>query len=189
VKAPVLKTIIIAASLAFAATAAAQVFKYIDENGNVAYSDRPVVGAEEVKIKETRKRRSIPEDNRSGNTPEPGAARSSRTIPSDAKQEVTYSGLEILTPKDNKVVDARSGTVQIVFLPSPALGEGDEIVLNVNGKDMSKGRSTSFSLNALAAGGYSITGRIVNGDGETRIGSPSVSISVSDIGVEGGLAH
>lgn len=187
-KAPVLKTIIIAASLACAATAAAQVFKYIDENGNVAYSDRPVVGAEEVKIKETRKRQSIPQDGLSDNTPRPAAAQG-RAIPGDGKQDVTYSSLEILTPKDDKIIDVRTGTVQIVFLPSPALGEGDQIVLNVNGKDMSKGRSTSFSLNALAAGGYSITGRIVNGDGETRIGSTSVSIKVGDLSVVDGLAH
>jgi len=189
VKAPVLKTIIIAASLAFAATAAAQVFKYIDENGNVAYSDRPVVGAEEVKIKESRKRQSIPEDGMSDDlndsTPTPGAAKS-RTIPDDENQEVTYNSLEILTPKDNKIVDVRSGNVQVVFLASPALAAGDEIVLNVNGKDMSKGRSTSFSLNALPAGGYNITGRIVNGEGETRIGSTSVSINVGDAGQ---LAH
>lgn len=165
-----LSTAVLATMLAVAAhnnNAVADVYKHVDENGNVTFSDKPREGSEKVKIRNASSRGNSSEDL----TDEPIDDRPPEVA-------VKYGNLEILTPKEGKVVDPATDTVQIILLPTPALGENDELVINVDGRDINKGREVNLSVKNLPSGDHTVYGRIINSAGETVIESTKVKFSI-----------
>ncbi len=157
------------ASVLVVTPVAAGVYKYIDENGQVAYGDRPVQGAEKLKI-------------RSRNGPSYATQPSQ---PANSKQQseadnngFEYESLELLTPKNDKVVSDRSGSVQVIFLPAPALAPDHEIIVTVDGKDISRGRHANISLSQVPRGSHKVTGRIESSDGQVLIKSDTITFHV-----------
>lgn len=150
-------------------TAYAGIYKYIDADGNVAYGDKPVVGAKKMKIK----LRPTPE-------PEPD-----RTIPDDSDsdedddQEVSnYQSLELLNPKDGKAISDRSGSVQVILMPTPRLSQKHKLVINVDGKDISRGRHSNLNLTQMSRGSHTVSGRILDANGTELISSPTATFHV-----------
>ena len=173
------KLLIVAGSLMVAGFASAAVYKYIDENGNVAYGDKPVSGSEKVKIQKAKRPKpevqneeeesdQQPQSNRNG-----GSRQSGGETPS-----VVYKSLEILTPKNEKIIDDRTGTVQVIFLPTPSLGPTDQLVITVDGKDVSKGRDANLALQQVARGQHTVTGRILDSDDKLKIQANTVTFHV-----------
>ncbi len=159
-------------ALSFPATAG--IYKYIDENGQVAYSDKPVDGAKKLKIRHrTRADERLARDDFRSERNTDASERNS-----DRDTEVTYESLEILTPKHDKVVSDRSGSVEVIVLPSPKLGEQHELVINVDGKDISRGRHANLSLSQVPRGSHKVTARILDANGGTLITSAPITFHV-----------
>ena len=149
----------------------ANIYKHIDESGNVSYSDKPVQGAEEFKVR--RPRSTEPEggeEESSGSDLEEG----------ELKKSPNYKSLEILTPRQGKVVDSKANSVQVILLPTPSLGKHDQLVINVDGRDISKGRDVNLSVQNLPVGDHTVTSRIQNSEGKTIIESASVKFKISE---------
>lgn len=151
------------------APAVAGVYKYIDENGQVAYSDKPVAGAEKLKI-------------RSRNSPsyaaQPSRQNQSNNSGSTTDTAFEYDSFELLTPKNEKVVSDRSGSVQVIFLPTPTLANDHQIIVTVDGKDISRGRHANISLSQVPRGSHKVEGRIEDADGQILIKSGTVTFHV-----------
>jgi len=145
------------------------VYKYIDENGQVAYSDRPVEGARKLKIRT----QAAPGYGAQPNQP----VKKKPQAPADA-EAVKYESFELLTPKHDKVVSDRSGSVQVIFLPTPRLAADHEIVVTVDGKDISRGRHANISLSQVPRGTHKVSGRIESADGDTVIESATIEFHV-----------
>ena len=174
-------TVLIAIATSSIATAA--VYKYIDEDGNVAFGDRPVDGSEKVTIYGASTEKSNDEDSEEGSD---GDTSSNGEVPEGGDENQTvYRSLDLLTPKPGKVVDEGSA-VQVIFLPTPSLGQADQLVIVVDGKELSKGRDANVSLSKLQNGVHTVSGKIVDADGETKISSKSVTFQV---GKNGALAQ
>ena len=93
------------AQLAGTQLVSADVYKYIDENGNVAYGDKPVSGSEQVKIqKAKRPKPQVQDEGESGEQPQSNRNGGSRQS-GDEDAPVVYKSLEILTPKNEKVIE------------------------------------------------------------------------------------
>ena len=155
-------------ALLVAMPAASAVYKYIDENGQVAYGDKPVDGAKKLKIRTHRAPGYAPK------LPQPTRPDN----PGEEDKEVKYESFELLTPKNDKVIENRGGSVQVIFLPTPALAADHEVVVTVDGKDISRGRHANISLSQVPRGTHKVTGRIENADGDTLIKSGTVSFHV-----------
>jgi len=125
----------------------AAVYKYIDENGNVAYGDKPIDGSEKVKIH--------------------GVRSTSEDSDDEESDEETTGG----SRSGNAVVDERSGSVQVIFLPTPSLAQSDQLVVTVDGKDISKGRDANLALSNLTRGAHTVTGKIIDADGAFKDGA------------------
>lgn len=158
----------------------AAVYKYIDENGNVAYGDKPIDGSEKVKIHGVRSTSEDSDDEESDEETTGGSrsGNASREGGNEDETEIVYRSLEILTPKPGKVVDERSGSVQVIFLPTPSLAQSDQLVVTVDGKDISKGRDANLALSNLTRGAHTVTGKIIDADGKTKISSAFVTFQV-----------
>lgn len=153
----------------------AGIYKYIDANGRVAYSDRPVEGAQAMKL------RSAPTPPADKYADEDGVT--DDNISGDG--EVTrYSSLQVLNPTPGKTINDRSGSVQVILLPTPPLSSSHQLIINVDGKDISRGRHANLSLTNVGRGSHSVTGRIVDADGFVMIESPTVSFHVRKSGAE-----
>ncbi len=160
-------------SIALAASPTiANIYKHVDENGNVSFSDKPIQGAEKVKIHNTR---SSSNSNFAGESEEAADAESSEVIESP-----DYKSLAILTPREGKVVEENASAVQIILLPTPSLGDNDELVIAIDGKEISKGRDVNLSVRNLESGNHTVTSRIQNKAGKVIIESDSVNFSIGE---------
>lgn len=141
------------------------IYKYLDENGNVAYSDKPIQGAKRMNIQLRP-------------TPEPDEQQQA----ADAlESEVTsYESLELLTPKNDKIVSDRSGSVQVILLPTPGLSSTHEMVITVDGKDISRGRHANLNLSQVSRGTHTVSGRILDANGTTIITSATSTFHVKE---------
>lgn len=148
---------------------ASGVYKYIDEYGQVAYSDKPIDGAERLKIRSR---------NSPGYAAQPSRPNQANSQGRPDSTGFKYESLELLTPKNDKIVSDRSGSVQVVFLPSPRLAEDHELIVTVDGKDISRGRHANISLSQVPRGSHEVSGRIESSDGTIMIKSASATFHV-----------
>ncbi len=181
------QTMLFIAALTTTNLVGAAVYKHVDENGRISFSDRPAEGAEKIKLQVIQSPNKPSEEQ----NPEGPDGELDEELEGDAQERlansntqkpsadgVKYKSLNILTPKSGKVINSRSGSVQIIFLPTPSLAPSDVLVINVDGKDVSKGRDANLSLQNLQRGNHSVKGRILDANGDTKIQSDSVTFEV-----------
>lgn len=154
--------------------ASANIYKHVDEYGNVSYSDKPIQGAEEFKVRGSKSKSDATDQD------EDNEETSANSEEGEQVKSTKYRSLEILTPRQGKVVDSESKAVQVILLPTPSLGENDELVINIDGKDVSKGRDVNLSVQNLPSGNHTVSSRIQNSEGKVVIESASVSFEISD---------
>ncbi len=164
--------LILAAMLPLSASAA--IYKYIDENGRVAYGDKPVEGAKTIKV-----RSAPPSADKDSNTDENGVTDDNFGEDGEVSK---YNSLKILNPTPEKIINDRSGSIQVIFLPTPRLSKNHQLIINVDGKDISRGRHGSLNLTNVTRGSHTVSGRIVNADGAQIIESAVVTFHVQDTG-------
>jgi len=112
--------------LCFLSTAIAGTYKWVDKDGNTHYSDKPVEGAEQVKLPEPT----------TYNAPkaQPRAAQPEDSGGSKAEQESPgYTAFEFVAPKQDQVFWATGGEVAVQLAVKPDLRKGHEIHLYFNG--------------------------------------------------------
>lgn len=120
------------------------VYKTVDDEGNIIFSDRPSKGAEEIIIK---KAQTI-------NIPE---TRSFKTVTLKEKQKaVIYSRLVITSPENDATIQSNVGNVSVKFTLEPALNEKDLMVLFMDEKQVLTGKTSEFSLANIDRGTHTV---------------------------------
>ncbi len=156
--------------------ASAGVYKWVDESGNVNYSDRPVEQAEDVHFPGL-----LPSGAAADSVTE--AAAESQAEPPDEEQSGessgSYSLFQVLEPEENQTFRSDQGEVSISLLLEPTLDAGHEIRLSLDGNPI-EGRFTSTQLiiRQVTRGTHSLQASIVDRDGATVSSSNSVSFHV-----------
>ena len=155
------RTLILAAGLALAAGAASATYKWVDKDGKVHYSDKPVQGAEKVDLKPL--------------TEIPGIETTPNDLAPAAPAEdngVVYSGLLITSPQQGETL--RGSGTGIVFAAQalPNLGSGDRIEFVLDGKVVPQ------HMPYVDRGQHSLVARVVGQNGDTKVGSDEVTFAV-----------
>lgn len=153
-------------------SATAGIYKYRDANGKIVYGDKPVVGAKKLKIR----LRPTPEPEDEEESEDDSDADGSET--DEAGEVTSYKSLELLNPTNDKVISDRSGSVQVILMPTPRLSSNHKLVINVDGKDISRGRHTNLNLSQMPRGTHTVSGRILDANGTELISSPTASFHV-----------
>jgi hypothetical protein len=133
-----------------------QVFKWVDADGKVHYSDRPVSGAETlgVPVKKTPPAQQQPAPNQASLGP--------------------YAQFEILAPEANATVRDAEGKVQVGLVLDPALMEGHRLQILVDGAPLSgEIPGTQLQINGMPFGSHQVQAQILDAGG-SRIASSSV---------------
>lgn len=138
------------------------VYKTVDDNGNVIFTDKPSEEAETIKIQEL--------ENTIGN-PNPAKYK-----PSTPKVEAfTYKSFTVTSPASGAGVRSNNGNVTISLSLEPALNRGHKVLISLDGKQI--GTGLSVSLQNVDRGTHSISAKVIDNNGKSLI-STSSSFSI-----------
>jgi len=135
---------------------AADVYRWIDEDGNIIYSDKPHPNAEKIKNL----------DVQTYEAPQlPPIEERPQTIP----QATGYERVEITQPANDASIRDNSGNVGVSVELSPGLdvGQGHRLQLFVDGTAFGQaGEQTSFQLSNVDRGTHTLRAAVIGGDGK-----------------------
>lgn len=121
------------------------VYKTRDAEGNVIFSDILSVDAEVIEIQEAQ----------TLNMPKVKGLDYRRTTKL-VLTEIKYTQLDIISPENNGTIRSNVGTVNINIEMTPALDKKHMIVLSMDGKELSSGKSLQFSLPNIKRGTHTV---------------------------------
>lgn len=154
----------------FSAFSQAAVYQYVDENGNVVFTDKPVNGAFERKLKEPAvikfKKQASETEVKSGSEP------------TQKEEAQKYSNFAIESPELNAAIRDNAGNVTVVISAKPELQTkfGHYIQLTLDGKRLDqKYASNRISLNNLDRGSHTVSATLLNKTGSVLQTTTSVT--------------
>jgi hypothetical protein len=153
--------------LAGAAALASPVYKWVDENGVVHYSDQPHANAEKVQLGTLQTYRATQYNS---NAP---------PVPDAAPATAAYTGCSIAQPADQADF-ANIESLNIVVQTAPGLRQGDQIFVMVDGSQVGGGpiNGNSVVLNPVERGSHTAQAVIRDSGGQIMCQTPSVTFSV-----------
>ncbi len=139
------------------------VYKTVDEEGNIIFTDRPSENSEEIKLQELQ---TINNPNPIKNKPPTQA-----TNPIDVGN--VYSRFIITNPAQGSGIRDNAGNITISVSLEPSLRLGHKIVFTMDGNEVSKGDSNNAAVNNLSRGAHTIGARVIDEKGNTLISTSS----------------
>ena len=137
-------------ALCIAADAA--VYKIVNPDGTVTFSDRPQEGAQELDVGSVQ----------TVDTPIPRASAKKVAQP----QFPGYETFAVASPTDGQTFRDNGGLVSIQLTLQPRLFRDHTINIFMDGKDIGSGRSTSVTLQNVDRGSHSVHATVVGKDGD-----------------------
>jgi hypothetical protein len=144
-------------------------YKWVDDQGVVHYSDQPEPGAEKIKVRSAQTFKGTPASNQG-----PG-------IQQNQPAATRYARLAIETPVADQVLLNESG-VLVVASVEPALQPGHQLLYMLDGRpvDGLGPESTSVTLDSVPRGSHTIAVIILDETGSTVASSAAVSFAVRE---------
>jgi Domain of unknown function (DUF4124) len=136
------------------------VYKTVDENGNIIFTDKPSKDAEEIKLQ---KLQTIKNPNPAKYSPSP----------KQPKQEALYKTFLVSNPADGAGLRSNSGNVSISLSLQPPLRPSHKMIISMDGKEVSNGSVSSVSLQNVDRGTHNIAASVVDGNGKQMISTSS----------------
>jgi hypothetical protein len=161
--------------LGIPAFVSAAVYKWVDENGNVIFSDEPRPGAEEIED-------VTPQTYSSPVKPREEAPESAgQTAAEPEKEPFRYGKVAITRPENDTTIRDNTGAVPVSVSIEPHLNtdEGDKVEYYVDGqKVLGPTDATSVTLANVFRGTHSISIKVVSAGGNVVKSAGPVTIHV-----------
>ncbi len=152
-------------------SAHAQMYKWVDKNGNVSYSDQPPFkGAEELKAPELS---SVPAIKVNKKKPRPKIEIKTPDTPTK------YTSVKIISPDNESTFQNNGGNIPLSISTTPALNtaQGHYLSVSTNGKKLpGKYNTSSIQLTNMDRGTHKISVSIRNKKGKTLRTSKPITI-------------
>ncbi len=167
----------------------AKIYKTVDEDGNVSYSDTPPADVEvraestiELEINNTyNAEESTPTPlptNKAGKGSQPGDIVSTDDSGEPAKPKAVYQTIAITAPAADANLRSNSGNVTLSISLQPGLVPGDQVRFFLDGKPVGTVAGTSLSLTNIDRGTHTLAAVVLDGAGKPRISSNTSSFSI-----------
>jgi hypothetical protein len=157
--------------LPFCYSASAEIYKWVDQYGNVHFSDSKKDGSQQVELPK-------------GNTYTPPKRVEVPVSPEEEEQAPGYTDMAIVKPEQNETIRSNIGDVSIAINLTPALRPGDSVTLYMDGKELLKGESqTSFSLTGVERGSHTLRATVIGSEGTELISSKSILFHLHKVSV------
>ncbi len=163
-----MRTFIALIAVLAAGFAAAQAYRWVDEDGVVHFSDVPVEGAELIQLPDDRNR-SRPQSIDSLAVAAPTT--SSTADPQVAPQPVfRYETLEVVAPAPEETLWNIEGVLNVALRVSPSVRAEDQVRVYFDGEQRTVS-GTSFQIEEVYRGVHNIQAEIVDSTGQLMIRS------------------
>jgi hypothetical protein len=143
----------------------ADVYKSVDENGEVVFSDQPTPNAQRMKLPELPTYKPLPV---------PGFSSSPETAPVASP----YDSMKIVEPENDATIRDNQGVVRVGVVLDPPLmiKQGHKIQFYLNGEPHGiPVGTTSISFSNLDRGSYTLTTSVVDASGAVLMTSAPVT--------------
>jgi len=146
----------------------AEIYRWVDDNGAVVYSDMPQKNAETVKLPGL--------DLYKGSSSTATESRSSTSKPAKVDKK-KYSGLKITSPINEATIRDNAGKITISMQLTPKLKTGHEIIINLDGKD-TKVPGLNHGFTGLDRGAHTISAKVIDASGQALITSEQITFQL-----------
>ena len=144
-----------------------EVYKTVDEDGNIIFTDRPTTNSEEIKLKKLKTTETV----------KPSSSSSGSTSRGQNQEDISYKKLLVSNPADGSSIRSNTGNVSISVVSEPSLRSGHKILISMDGKELSKGTGKSISLTNIDRGTHTVNVSIIDSSSKPIIsGSSTFSI-------------
>ena len=157
-------------------TLQAEIYKWVDGDGNVHFSDKPRPGAETITLPPTQ------------TFSPPAATEPAATTPDIPRKTVpTYTKIMIVQPQDQETVRNNQGIVSVISRIEPELNKGDTLQLLYDGSPVGEPQTEPvFTLNQVYRGRHTLQLQILNESGSVIGSSDTITIFMHRARVGGG---
>jgi hypothetical protein len=153
-------------TLCFGVWAQDRVYKRVNPDGSVEYSDRPLEDAEVIKVPK-------------GSTftmPAASPARRTPPRPPSADDVAGYESLEITSPKNDEAIRSNDGRVTALAKSDPTLLEGHRFRWSMDGTILPrKLKDPILLMKEVDRGTHSLEVAIIDGEGKVVISSQKIT--------------
>jgi hypothetical protein len=149
----------------------AEIYRQVDEQGNVTYTDEPSdrSPAEEVKVKPVT----------TVTLPKPEAVREPEQLRERAESEgAAYSDLRFTAPEDNQAFHSGNGDVSFQVTSSPGLKNGHKSEVTLDGQPVGQSRSGTVMVQNVYRGTHEAGVNIVDSSGVTIKSGESITFTI-----------
>lgn len=159
---------------AFAATT---VYRSVDANGNVVFTDRPPRAGEATETVEIRAPNSI---SRPEESAPPAAGTEAWEWDMQAGEDAdqtpfSYVALAIVAPANDEGIRQNDGNVTVIASVEPGLREGDQIQVLLDGQYIAAAAGTSITLTEVERGTHTLEAQVVDESGAVLLTSQPVT--------------
>ena len=157
--------------------AAAEIYKSVDEDGNVTFSDQPSAGAEQIEKKEI-PTVSSEKPVQEFNSDDGGNGNDDNGKNGSQNGFQGYDSIDIVSPEGGGAIRSNSGSLSVNINVQPALQQGHTIVLYMDGSEARRGRSSAFQFANVDRGEHTLTAAIETDAGEELARSDNVTFTL-----------
>ncbi len=149
------------------APAGAEIYRYLDADGKVVFSDEPPPKGTESQNIELPRVNTMP----APPLPTPQAGGSAR----DAGQSA-YDSLRVSAPGDDSTLRDNAGNITVRLDLQPPLAAGHQLLVLLDGSEAARGTETTVTLSNVDRGSHSLQAAVLGADGSELIRSPTVRV-------------
>lgn len=131
-------------------------YRIVHPDGTVEFTDQPVKGGEPIGLPE------IPTYSAPPSTTKGGVA--SPSVKAQQKKKITRT-IAISTPGPEETVWFSETGMTVSVQLSPPLGKGEQVVIRLDGSEVARGDSTSFTLKDVYRGAHILSAVVTDGSG------------------------
>lgn len=157
--------------LIFASSAQATIYRWINAQGNVVFSDAPPPSGKAEKLHLGNSLDTI-------HTPSVPTVPATSPTAEHARTTTSYQSLVITSPSNNQSIRANNGDINVSLSLSPALKSGDQIRLFMDGAQVYSGTNTQITLHNIDRGTHTLYAVVESQNGSVAIRSAGISFSL-----------
>lgn len=141
-------------------------YRLVHPDGSVEFSDEPIPGGEEIILRDVPTIHMVPAT--------PSAVQAEK-----AKEDVKDPGsITITLPMPEQTLEFDEAGVNVSVSVTPALQNGQKVVIYLNGSEAVSGETTSFIIKDVYRGAHSLSASVVSVDGSVLFSSQPITIYI-----------
>lgn len=177
-----MRTLLFILLAAISMAVSAEVYRWVDETGQIHYSDRPHEGAETVTLPHAQTFPAPPAPQRRTVPP----TEASPAAPDNPPTTRGYSAVDIVSPKNQEVLWNAGGVVRVAVATEPSLRRGHVLVIYLDDEVVARltGSDRQTELTQVYRGEHLLQAEVRDSGGAIVAGSAPVTFMVQQTSIQ-----